>query len=189
MNVLATDLPEVLLVEVDIFADDRGFLFEAWHRQKYGDRGIAVSFVQDNVSFSHRGVLRGLHFQEPRPQAKLVSALGGEIFDVAVDIRVGSPRFGRWTAAVLSAENHRQLFIPEGFVHGFCVLSEWALVHYKCSEVYVPSMASAIAWNDPTFGIDWPITLPTLSPADAAAPPLEKLARERLPRFLGDRDR
>jgi dTDP-4-dehydrorhamnose 3,5-epimerase len=148
MIVTPTPLPGVLVVEPKIFGDSRGFFLETWHAERYREAGIAASFVQDNVSFSRRGVLRGLHFQRPNDQAKLVAVLEGEVFDVAIDVRVGSPHFGKSTSVVLSGENKRQIFIPEGFAHGFCVLSESADVFYKCSDFYHPGDERAVLWND-----------------------------------------
>lgn len=177
-------LPEVLLVVPPRFADDRGYLFEAYDRDRYASHGIVERFVQDNVSFSRRGVLRGLHLQHPTDQAKLVSALMGTIWDVAVDVRPGSPTFGRWVAETLSAENGHQLFIPVGFAHGFCVLSDTALVTYKMSAPYDPAAALGIAWNDPDLAIAWPVAEPILSPKDAAAPCLGAIPPERLPPFV-----
>ncbi len=175
------DLPEVLRVETRRFPDDRGYLFESYDRVRYAAAGIDVAFVQDNVSFSRRGVVRGLHLQHPHDQAKLVSALAGEIWDVAVDVRRGSPTFGRWVAATLSAENGHQLFIPAGFAHGFCVISENALVTYKMSDQYDPPSALGIAWNDPDLAIAWPVARPIVSEKDAAAPRLANLPPETLP--------
>ncbi len=184
MKVTATDLPGVLLVEPDVFCDARGFFLETYHRQKYAAAGIDASFVQDNHSHSTRGTLRGLHAQVRRAQGKLVRAVRGKMFDVAVDIRVGSPRFGRWTGALLSGENFRQLYIPPGFAHGFCVLSEEVDVEYKCSDLYSPDDEITIAWDDPEIGIAWPVAVPVLSEKDRLAPQLSAL-RERLPRFSG----
>lgn len=183
MKISGTTLPEVLLIAPDVHRDARGFLVEHYQARRYASAGIARQFVQDNVSFSGRRVLRGLHLQNPNAQAKLVAALAGEVFDVAVDLRSGSPTFGRWTAAVLSAETSLQLFIPEGFAHGFCVTSETALVVYKCSDFYSPSAALSIRWDDPDIGIEWPITRPRLSPADGDAPRLADIDRARLPAY------
>jgi dTDP-4-dehydrorhamnose 3,5-epimerase len=182
VKVTPTDLPGVLLVEPRVFEDARGYFLETYHREKYGACGIADVFVQDNHSHSTRGTLRGLHAQLKRPQGKLVRAVRGEMFDVAVDIRVGSPCFGRWTGAVLSGTNFRQLYIPAGFAHGFCVLSDEVDVEYKCTDVYVPGDELTIAWNDPEIAIRWPTAEPILSEKDRGAPPLSQL-RERLPRF------
>lgn len=183
MKIEATGLAGVLLITPDVHEDDRGVLFEAYHADRYRTAGITAAFVQDNVSLSHAGVLRGLHLQNPSPQAKLVSVVEGEIFDVAVDVRVGSPTFARWTASVLSAANHHQVLIPEGFAHGFCVLSARAVVTYKCSAAYAPAAALAIAWDDPAIGIAWPVAKPLLSAADAAAPGLAEFSVTRLPTY------
>jgi dTDP-4-dehydrorhamnose 3,5-epimerase len=173
------ELPEVVLVEPRVIRDDRGFFLETWHEQRYREGGIPGPFVQDNHSQSVRGTLRGLHAQVRRPQGKLVRAVRGEIFDVAVDIRPGSPTFGRWTGATLTSDNFHQLWVPPGFAHGFCVLSDLAEVEYKCTDVYVREDEIAIAWNDPEIGIDWPVAAPLLSPRDRAALSLAA-ARERL---------
>jgi dTDP-4-dehydrorhamnose 3,5-epimerase len=179
MRFLETDLPGVLLIEPDVFRDPRGFFLETFHERKYREGGIPYSFVQDNQSRSARGTLRGLHAQLRRPQGKLIRAFGGEIFDVAVDIRPRSPTFGRWTGATLSADNFRQMFIPPGFAHGFCVLSELADVFYKCTDFYDRSDEIGFRWNDPAVGIVWPIKDPLLSDKDAALPTLSEL-RTRL---------
>jgi dTDP-4-dehydrorhamnose 3,5-epimerase len=179
MRFLETDLPGVLLIEPDVFRDPRGFFLETFHERKYREGGIPYSFVQDNQSRSGRGTLRGLHAQLRRPQGKLIRALNGEIFDVAVDIRPGSPTFGRWTGATLSADNFRQMFIPPGFAHGFCVLSEVADVFYKCTDFYDRSDEIGFRWNDPAVGISWPIKDPLLSEKDAVLPTLSEL-RTRL---------
>lgn len=181
MNVRETDLPEVLLVEPKVFGDDRGFFMETWNSERYREVGLPSEFVQDNLSYSERGVLRGLHFQNPDQQGKLVYVLQGEVFDVAVDIRAGSPRFGRWTGATLSAENKRQLYIPEGFAHGFLVTSDAALFAYKCTARYNAGAEAGILWNDPEIGIGWPTDQPTLSEKDRNVPRLSEIPRERLP--------
>lgn len=178
-----TSLPGVLLVEPAAFPDSRGFFTELYHAAKYREAGIDCTFVQDNLSFSRRGVIRGLHHQFPSMQAKLIGVLTGEIFDVAVDIRFGSPTFGRWHAEILSAENHRQLFVPEGFAHGFCVLSESASVLYKCSALYDPAGDSAILFDDPDIGVEWPKMERVLSDKDRAAKPLREIPPDRLPRL------
>ena len=185
MKVSRTALSEVLLIEPDVNQDERGFLFEHYQARRYAGIGIREQFVQDNVSFSEHGVLRGLHLQHPNAQAKLVSALAGEVYDVAVDVRSGSPTFGQWTAVVLSSDNRRQFYIPAGFAHGFCVTSETALVFYKCSSFYSPSTALTIAWNDPDLRIAWPVRQPRLSPADRTAPALAALDPARLPKYGG----
>lgn len=161
-----TELAGVVLVEPDIYEDARGYFLETYHAAKYAAAGIAGPFVQDNFSHSVRGTLRGLHYQLNRAQGKLVMALTGRIFDVAVDIRKGSPTFGRWVGVELSGETKRQLYVPPGFAHGFCVLSDTADVLYKCTDVYSPKDERGIVWNDPTLAIAWPITEPLLSPKD-----------------------
>jgi dTDP-4-dehydrorhamnose 3,5-epimerase len=175
VRVSETSLPGVLLVEPQVFQDARGFFLETYHRDKYAAAGIRASFVQDNHSHSARGTLRGLHAQLTRPQGKLVRAVRGEMFDVAVDIRVGSPVFGRWVGAHLSGANFRQLYIPPGFAHGFCVLSEEVDVEYKCTDLYAPGDEVTIAWDDPELGIEWPIREPILSQKDRHAPRLREL--------------
>lgn len=174
MNVTQTDLPDVLLIEPDVFGDPRGFFMETFQAERYAEAGIPGPFVQDNLSFSGRGVLRGLHYQDPNPQGKLIYVLQGEVFDVAVDIRPESPTFGRWTAATLTAENKRQFWVPPGFAHGFCVTSEAALFAYKCTDYYNPQAEHAIRWDDPDIAITWPIQAPTLSQKDAVAPLLKE---------------
>jgi dTDP-4-dehydrorhamnose 3,5-epimerase len=181
MKVSRTSLPDVLLIEPDVNRDERGFLVEHYQARRYASVGIRQDFVQDNVSFSRYGVLRGLHLQNPDAQAKLVAALAGEVFDVAVDVRPGSPTFGQWTAAVLSGENSLQLYIPQGFAHGFCVTSETALVLYKCGDFYSPSARLSIRWDDPDIGIPWPVRQPGLSAADRDAPRLADINQTRLP--------
>ena len=183
MRVINTSLPEVKLIEPQVFGDDRGFFFESWNDLRYREAGIKFPVMQVNVSRSAYGVLRGLHYQWPNPQGKLVSVLDGEVFDVAVDIRRGSPTFGNATAAVLSASNKRQLWVPEGFAHGFVVTSETALFHYLCSAPYDHSGDANLRWDDPALGIDWPIRVPSLSDKDARAPLLAEVARERLPAY------
>jgi dTDP-4-dehydrorhamnose 3,5-epimerase len=178
-----TALPEVLLIEPVVHRDDRGFFMETYHAGRYRELGVSTPFVQDNLAYSERGVLRGLHLQNPSAQAKLVYVLRGEVYDVAVDVRVGSPNFGRWAAATLSEENKHQLFIPQGFAHGFCVMSEMALFAYKCSDLYNPKAELAIAWNDPDIGIEWPASQPTLSRKDAEARRLADIEPAALPRY------
>jgi dTDP-4-dehydrorhamnose 3,5-epimerase len=180
MKFSPTDLPEVILIEPDVFRDSRGFFLETYHEGRYAENGIANRFVQDNHSRSVQGTLRGLHAQRVRPQGKLVRAVEGEMFDVAVDIRAGSPTFAKWVGIVLSGENFRQLFIPPGFAHGFCVLSERVHVEYKCTDFYDPTDELAIRWNDPEIGIRWPLSSPTISAKDGAAPLLREI-RDRLP--------
>ncbi len=174
MKFTPTALPEVVLVDPDVHRDDRGFFLEVFHGRKYADGGIDVAFVQDNHSRSVRGILRGLHGQIRQPQGKLVRAIEGEIFDVAVDARVGSPSFGRWVGVVLSGENFKQLYVPPGFLHGFCVLSERADVEYKCTDFYNPTDEISVRWDDPAIGIEWPLTDPILSAKDRDAPLLSE---------------
>jgi dTDP-4-dehydrorhamnose 3,5-epimerase len=169
---VATGIPGVVIVEPQVFRDDRGFFLESFHSEKYRAGGIDAVFVQDNHSFSVRGTLRGLHAQNPGAQGKLLRVIAGEVFDVAVDARRGSPTYGRHVSAVLSAENFRQLYVPPGLLHGFLVTSETAQVEYKCTTLYRPDAELCVAWNDPDLAIPWPIADPILSPRDAAAPRL-----------------
>ena len=185
MKVQSTELPGVLLIDPQIFGDDRGYFLETWQDERYRDIGVDVSFVQDNLSFSHAGVLRGLHLQYPNTQAKLVQVLVGEVFDVAVDVRAGSPTFGKWIGARLSGDDKRQIFVPEGFAHGFCVLSDTVLFSYKCSKPYAPQSEITIRWDDPSIGIDWPIRSPEVSPKDMLGLRLDEINHERLPAFSG----
>lgn len=183
MNVIETRLPGVKVVEPRIFRDERGYFLETWSADRYGAAGLPVRFAQDNLSSSDPGVLRGLHYQFPTAQGKLVGVARGEVFDVAVDIRVGSPTFGKWEGATLSAENGRQLYIPEGFAHGFLVLGGVpALFSYKVTEGYDPSGQCSILWDDPDLAIDWPGGPPLLSPKDRDAPRLVDVPESRLPR-------
>jgi dTDP-4-dehydrorhamnose 3,5-epimerase len=179
---IPTELPGVVLVEPDVHRDRRGFFLETYHAERYRAGGIEGPFVQDNHSRSARGTLRGLHAQVRRPQAKLVRAVEGEMFDVAVDLRRGSPSFGRWVGHRLSGDNFLQLYMPAGFAHGFCVLSETVHVEYKCSALYDAADEITVAWNDPEIGIAWPLAEPILSAKDEAAPPLAALL-DRLPHF------
>lgn len=185
MKVIETPLAGLLIIEPKIFGDERGFFLETWSKKRYQEIGIDVDFVQDNLSFSRHGVLRGLHFQNPQAQGKLVYVLQGEVFDVAVDIRKGSPTFGRWHGIVLSSENKRQFWVPPGFAHGFCVTSESALFTYKCTELYAPAHERSILWNDPTLAIDWPVTEPQVSDKDRLAPLLADLDPAHLYDFHG----
>jgi dTDP-4-dehydrorhamnose 3,5-epimerase len=171
----ACEIPGVVLVEPEVHTDDRGFLLETYHASKYREGGIDAAFVQDNHSSSSKGTLRGLHAQSPHPQGKLVRVLEGEVFDVVVDVRRGSPAYGKFVTATLSSENFRQIYAPPGLVHGFVVLSEIAQVAYKCTDFFHPESAFGIAWNDPELGIPWPLDEPTLSPKDAAAPLLSEV--------------
>lgn len=183
MKVTATALPDVLLVEPKVFGDARGYFFEAYSARRYAEAGITATFVQDNVSLSQRGVLRGLHFQHPYGQGKLVGALKGEVFDVAVDVRRGSPTFGRWVGQCLSSENKRQLYVPPGFAHGFLVTSDEAVVAYRCTEYYHPEAERSIRWDDARIGITWPIDGPVLSTKDEVAVTLDAMPEEFLPAF------
>jgi dTDP-4-dehydrorhamnose 3,5-epimerase len=185
MNVIETIIPDVLIIEPDVFGDNRGFFMEIWNKNRYANAGIDVKFVQDNLSSSKKGVLRGLHFQNPNSQGKLVYVLKGEVFDVAIDIRVGSPYFGQWFGITLSDQNRRQLYIPEGFAHGFCVLTDTVLFAYKCTDLYNPHAEAGIRWDDPDIGIEWPITNPILSKKDTMYPGLREIDEELLPRYGG----
>ena len=182
MEFTETSLPGVILVKPKVHQDTRGFFLETFHSSKYADGGIPGPFVQDNHSKSIKGTLRGLHSQSRKPQGKLVRAIEGVIYDVAVDMRRGSPTFGRWVGEILSAENFHQLYIPPDFLHGFCVISEIAQVEYKCTDVYDPGHEVGVAWNDPDLGIDWPIAEPVLSAKDAAAPRLAEI-EDQLPTY------
>ena len=182
MKVLPTELTGVLVIEPRVFSDTRGFFFESYHAPRYADAGIAVTFVQDNHSSSVKGTIRGLHYQLRHPQAKLLRVIRGAVLDVAVDIRRGSPTFGRWVGVELSAENKRQLFIPAGFGHGFCATSDVAEVEYKCSNVYVADDQHGVLWNDLTIGIRWPVREPILSDTDRAYHPLAP-DRDDLPMY------
>ncbi len=188
MNFIQTDLPGVVIIEPKVFGDDRGYFFESFHRPRFAEQGIDLGIAQSNVSRSARAVLRGLHYQWPKPQGKLVQVLEGEVYDVAVDIRRGSPTFGRWTACVLSAQNKRLFWVPEGFAHGFAVTSEHAIFCYHCSNVYDPAADAGVRWNDAALAIDWPIAEPLLSAKDAQAPLLADVAADRLPQYR-DSDR
>jgi dTDP-4-dehydrorhamnose 3,5-epimerase len=180
MKVLTCDIAGLLVVEPKVHGDARGFFLETWNQRRYREAGLDADFVQDNVSLSRRGILRGLHFQNPSPQGKLLQVLQGEVFDVAVDIRRSSPTFGKWHGLVLSGENKRQFYIPPGFAHGFAVLSETAFFQYKCTEFYAPKAEIAIRWDDPDIGIQWPLKEPLLSERDAKGLRLHDIAPERL---------
>lgn len=173
MKVTPAPLSGVLVLEPRVFKDDRGHFVETFQLQRYKDAGIALPFVQDNASHSVKGTLRGMHFQEPHAQGKLVACLRGVIWDAVVDIRKGSPTFGKWFGVELTSETGRQIWVPPGFAHGFCVLSDTADVLYKCTDYYAPGAERSIVWNDPDIGIDWPVKAPLLSPKDAAAPRLK----------------
>jgi dTDP-4-dehydrorhamnose 3,5-epimerase len=179
--VLETGLDGVLIVEPRVHGDERGFFKECWKSSSYARHGLPDSFSQANISRSEKGVLRGLHYQHRQPQGKLVSVFEGRIFDVAVDIRPGSAMFGKWAGVELSAENHRQLYVPEGFAHGFIVLSDTALFHYYCTTEYAPQFEVAIAWNDANIGVKWPHVPTAVSARDREAPRLRDLPAELLP--------
>jgi dTDP-4-dehydrorhamnose 3,5-epimerase len=181
MNIIKTSLDGVKIIEPEVFEDSRGFFLETWNKERYKIAGIDVSFVQDNLSFSRRGTLRGLHFQNINTQAKLVSVLQGEVFDVAVDIRPGSPTFGKWEGVMLTGENKRQFYVPAGFAHGFCVVSETALFTYKCSDIYNPQAEHTVLWNDPDIGIKWPVKGLLLSDKDKNGIVLKDFKIENLP--------
>lgn len=184
MKVTETSLPGCLVLEPQVFGDERGYFYESYNADKLATLGLAPHFVQGNVSSSVRGVLRGLHYQWPKPQGKLVSVIEGEVWDVAVDIRRGSPTFGRWAAVVLSAENKRHFWIPEGFAHGFATLSERAVFSYLCTATYDAAADAGIRWNDADLAIDWPVSEPALSAKDARAPFLADIPSERLPPYV-----
>lgn len=181
MKITELSLPGLLLIETKRFGDPRGYFVETWNKARYEKAGISKSFVQDNLSFSKKGVLRGLHFQQQQAQAKLVTVLQGEVFDVAVDIRVGSPTFGQWEAVTLSGDNHYQLYIPEGLAHGFCITSEEALFAYKCTDFYHPQSEKTLLWNDPDIGIQWPLSDPALSEKDLKGFALSAMDQSLLP--------
>ena len=182
MKVIDTGLPGCVVIEPAVFGDERGYFYEGWNAARFGALGLPAAFVQHNVSRSRRGVLRGLHYQWPgNVQGKLVSVVEGEVWDVAVDIRRGSPTFGQWTAVVLSADNKRHFWIPEGFAHGFVVLSEEAVFTYLCTAPYDRDSDNSLRWDDPQLAIDWPLADVSLSPKDAAAPLLADMPAERLP--------
>lgn len=178
MNVVKTPLPGVIVFEPRVFTDQRGFFLETYHQQRYQDAGIKETFVQDNHSHSSQGTLRGLHYQLNHPQGKLVRVVAGQVFDVAVDIRRGSPCFGQWFGEYLSAENNKQMYVPPGFAHGFCVLSPSADFMYKCTDFYDAQDDHGIVWDDPGVAVDWPLEQPILSPKDAALPKLQEILDE-----------
>jgi len=170
-------------LEPKVFTDDRGYFFETWNSKRYEQAGIPGPFVQDNISYSKKGILRGLHFQQPQSQGKLIQVLSGQVVDVVVDIRVGSPTYGQWHSEVLSESSHTQMYVPPGFAHGYCVTSEAALFSYKCTDFYNPATEHGIIWNDPDIGIEWPLAQPVLSAKDAVYPRLKDLRPENLPQF------
>jgi dTDP-4-dehydrorhamnose 3,5-epimerase len=183
VKIIETILPGCVVIEPDVHGDARGFFYESYNAEKYKKAGFDLTFVQSNVSRSAHGVLRGLHYQFPNPQGKLVSVLEGEVYDVAVDIRVGSPTFGRWAAAILSAANKRHFWVPEGFAHGFVVLSEFATFSYQCTALYDRAADAGLRWNDAELGIDWPVSAPKLSDKDEKAPFLRDVPHAALPKF------
>jgi dTDP-4-dehydrorhamnose 3,5-epimerase len=185
MKVTQTKLSGVLIIEPKVFQDDRGYFLETWSKTRYEQARIPGHFVQDNISFSKRGILRGLHFQYPQSQGKLIQVLLGEVMDVVVDICVGSPTYGQWVGEIISESNHRQMYIPPGFAHGYCVTSEKALFSYKCTDFYNPATEHGIIWNDPDIGIEWPVEQPVISPKDMNYPRLKDLEPENLPQFGG----
>lgn len=184
MRFIDTALPGVTIIEPKVFGDDRGFFLESFHKPRFAEHGIAIDIAQSNVSRSARGVLRGLHYQWPNPQGKLVQVLEGEVYDVAVDIRHGSPTFGQWAACVLSAQNKRLFWVPEGFAHGFAVTSDHAVFCYHCTSVYDAAADAGVRWNDAALAIDWPLAEPLLSAKDEAAPFLADVPVERLPVYI-----
>ena len=187
MKVIETDIPGLLLIEPQVFGDERGWFVESWQQERYAEHGIPGPFVQDNLAFSQRGVLRGLHLQHPYDQGKLVQVISGEVFDVAVDVRRGSPYFGRWVGATLSGENKHQFYVPAGFAHGYCVTSDEALFSYKCTDGYHPETQFSVRWDDPELGIEWPLDgEPILSGKDRDAPCLSDVSEQRLPPYRRD---
>jgi dTDP-4-dehydrorhamnose 3,5-epimerase len=180
MKFTPTKLPEVIIIEPDVHKDDRGFFLESYQEQRYQKGGIGAQFVQDNHSNSVKNTLRGLHAQVKKPQGKLIRVIEGEVFDVAVDIRPKSPTFKKWVSVILSQDNFKQIYIPPGFAHGFCVLSDNAQFEYKCTAYYDPTDELTILWSDPEINIDWPTTKPILSDKDKNAPTLNEVL-EKLP--------
>ena len=180
MEILTTEFPGLILIKPKIFGDARGYFYELWNKERYENAGITENFVQDNVSFSSRGVLRGLHYQKPYTQGKLVSVLMGEVWDVVVDLRRSSPTFGKWQGFSLTGKRKEQLYVPRGFAHGFCVLSETALFQYKCTDKYSPESEHGIIWSDKTLNIPWPVQNPIISPKDIKHPNFKDLDSELL---------
>lgn len=183
MKIAPTELSDVLLVDPDVYADHRGFFMESWNQERYAAAGLAMDVVQTNLSRSEGSVLRGLHYQWRRPQGKLVSVVEGAIFDVAVDIRRGSPTFGRWVGRRLDDDKRRQLYVPPGFAHGFCSLTEVVVVAYACTTAYDPESDANVSWRDPAIAVDWPVESPQVSERDAAAPLLADIPSDRLPAY------
>jgi len=185
MNVTETSLPGVLVFDPKIHGDERGFFMESWHSARYAEHGVPATFLQDNLSYSQGGVLRGLHCQHPYGQGKLVTVIEGEVYDVAVDVQPDSPSFGEWVSVTLDGKSKRQIYIPPGFAHGFYVTSPTALFMYKCTEVYKPEHEFSVLWNDPDIGIEWPSKEPRLSDKDRGARRLREIPTDRLPTFRG----
>ena len=183
MNIIETKLPGVLVLEPDVFTDERGYFLETWNSTRHENAGIMGPFVQDNISFSKKSVLRGLHYQYPQSQGKLIQVLSGKVVDVAVDIRVGSPTYGQWFSEELSDTKHKQMYIPPGFAHGYCVISETAVFSYKCTEFYNPATEHGIIWNDPDLNINWSVKEPVISTKDSNYSMLKDVAQEQLPHF------
>lgn len=181
MKTIETGIPGLLIIEPEVHGDSRGFFMETWNASRYEAAGLPARFVQSNLSRSGAGVIRGLHYQYPRPQGKLISVFEGRVFDVAVDIRPESPTFRQWAGVELSEENHRQFYVPAGFAHGFCVLSDSALLSYLCTEVYCAEYDAVIAWDDPDIGVRWPVSSGRLSQKDAAALRLRDIGKSALP--------
>jgi len=183
MKITKMRIPSIIVFEPDAFGDARGWFLETWSKNRYEQMGIKLPFVQDNVSLSSKDVLRGLHYQFPHSQGKLVSVLLGEVFDVAVDIRTGSPTFGQWVGEILSGSNHKQMYIPPGFAHGFCVMSDTALFSYKCTDYYSKADEGGISFNDPDLKIEWPVDSPVVSQKDSVFPRLKDVPKEKLPHY------
>lgn len=183
MKILETELAGVLIIEPRVFSDSRGYFFESFQAERYKENGITKEFVQDNVSHSTKGVLRGLHYQLEHPQGKLVFVLTGAVLDVIVDIRRGSPMFGKSVSIELNETNRRQVYVPPGYAHGFCVISETVDFLYKCTDYYSPASERGIAWNDPDLGITWPVSDPILSEKDTRYPRLKDVLEDQLPRI------
>jgi len=179
MKISTCDIPGLVIIDPKVFGDSRGYFFESWNEQRY-DLIVQARFVQDNISFSRKGIVRGLHFQNPNGQGKLIQVFQGEVFDVAVDLRRSSPTFRKWHGILLSAENKKQFYIPPGFAHGFAVTSDTALFHYKCTEFYSQKDEMALKWDDPDLGIAWPIPKPTISERDAKGLRLRDIPEDRL---------
>ena len=183
MNVIETKIPGLIIIEPQVFGDERGYFLETYNEARYREAGIKETFVQDNISFSRKGILRGLHYQKPMEQGKLVQVLQGEVYDVAVDVRFNSPTFGQWESIRLDSESKKQFYVPPGFAHGFVVTSEQALFSYKCTDLYNPDGEVSIAWDDPDLNIPWPVEAPELSGKDQKGRLLKDLTEQDLPRY------